>query len=349
MEPGGVSFSGQLHDLYAANLFTRVANRILMRIASFKADGFRLLVKKLAEIPWELYLFSGMLPKVSVSAHKSRLYHTGAVAQHVLESIVNRLGPEISERPSGPQVFVRLVSDRCTVSIDSSGALLYKRGLKTFGGKAPLRETIAAGVLMLAGYRSGHVLLDPMCGAGSFSLEAAMISQHIPPGWYRDFAFMNWPSFQPRRWAHIKKQATEQIRSPEMPIVFASDQHKGSCRLLENKLASLGFSNTVSVRCQDFFCMTPSMLTARCVAGGKKPFERLVVLNPPYGHRLETRSLTADLYQRIEAKIVKDFKGWRFALIGPDYLLKSRFSISQRRTALFHGGLKLTLLTGRID
>lgn len=121
------------------------------------------------------------------------------------------------------QLFVRAVNDQLTVSIDSSGDMLYKRGLKIQGGKAPIRETTAASILALAGYHIGEPLIDPMCGTGTFSLEGAMIANHIPAGWYRNFAFMGWPCFKPSRWKHIRREAKGRITRLTKPVIFASD------------------------------------------------------------------------------------------------------------------------------
>ncbi len=348
--PGGVSFSGHLHDCYAANLHSRIASRILMRITEFKATAFGPLEKKLSDIPWELYFYPGMLPKISVTAHKSRLYHKGAVAERALGSISKRLGtgPATNTIPA-PQIFIRIVSDRLTISIDSSGDLLYKRGIKTFGSKAPLRETLAAATLKLAGFSSGDILLDPMCGSGSFSIEAAMITLNTPPGWYREFAFMAWPAFRPKRWAHIKKTAAIQIKESNKICIFSSDSHEKACGSLEKRLAAYEFSKTVKVTCIDFLEMTPKMLTTVMDGTIDRPGgKRLVVLNPPYGRRLGSKANAATLYQQIKEKLSKDFKGWQFAVIGPHHFLKGKIPFPHQRFPLFHGGLSLTLLIGRI-
>lgn len=346
-EPGGVSFSGHLHDCYAVNLHSRIAGRILMRISAFKSTGFGALEKKLSEIPWELYLYPGMWPKISVTAHKSRLYHKGAVAERVLNSIKKTIGEGDSTMAFVPRIFVRIVSDRVTLSIDSSGELLYKRGIKTLGSKAPLRETLAAATLKLAGFSPGDVLLDPMCGSGSFSIEAAMVSQHVPAGLYRDFAFMTWPAFRPQRWAHLKKTAMASIRLSDRPFVFSSDADKEICQALEKRIASYEFAKTVKVSCIDFLAMTRDTITeigGYAGPGGKK----CIVLNPPYGRRIGSSSEAGRLYGDIKEKLSKDFQGWQFALISPKQFIKEKIPYPHDRFPLFHGGMKLTLVIGKI-
>lgn len=344
---GGVAFTGHLHDAYLLNLHSRVAGRILMRIADFRSTSFGSLEKRLSEISWELYLYPGMRPKISVTAHKSRLYHKGAVAERVLDSIKQTIGEEDSAMKVAPKIFVRIVSDRVTLSIDSSGELLYKRGIKPLGGKAPLRETLGAAILMLAGFTPGDVLLDPMCGSGTFSMEAAMIGQQVPAGLYREFAFMAWPSFRPQRWAYLKKAAVENLRLSDLPFVFSSDRDKAVCRLLQKRFEPYDFTHSVEVSCIDFLKITPDMIThigKHAKSGGKK----IVVLNPPYGRRLGAQSDARKLYRVIKEKLASDFNGWHFAMIVPAPFIKERIPHMHQQFPLSHGGIRLTLVIGMI-
>ena len=164
--PGGVEFKGRLTDCYLANLHLRTANRILMRIDQFKATSFRQFAKKAAEIPWELYLPSKSSPQIHTTTKHCRLYHTDAISERVLISIskhaINDIDP-VRQKDGvllEPKIFVRGVDDQFTISIDSSGEHLYKRGLKSHPGTAPLRETIAAAALLQAGYRGIEPVID---------------------------------------------------------------------------------------------------------------------------------------------------------------------------------------------
>jgi putative N6-adenine-specific DNA methylase len=155
---GGVEFKGRLDDCYRANLCLHLPNRILMRISTFKSSNFRQLEKNVGDIPWELYLHPGSPVRVHVAARHCRLHHSGAISERVQKVIASRrlqIKPDEKIQkipPTGQNLFVRGAEDRFTVSIDSSGELLYKRGLKKHAGKAPLRETLAAAALRLAGY-----------------------------------------------------------------------------------------------------------------------------------------------------------------------------------------------------
>ncbi|WP_155318089.1 THUMP domain-containing class I SAM-dependent RNA methyltransferase [Desulfosarcina alkanivorans] len=207
--PGGVTFGGRFVDCQRANLYVRTATRVLMRIGSFLATNVRRLEKKSAGVPWELFLPPGILPEIKVRSRRSRLYHTDVISRALRQSMARRLGrPPGSSRPDRPQtLFVRVVEDRYTLSLDSTGAPLYKRGLKSGPARAPLRETQAAAILMAAGYDPGRPLVDPLCGSGTFSLEAAMMAKRMAPGVKRDFAFMDWPAFRESRWAFFRRSA----------------------------------------------------------------------------------------------------------------------------------------------
>ena len=235
---GGVEFTGRLHEGYLANLSLRTANRVLMRVHSFQAVHFSELERQITAFAWELFLKPGSLHKIHVTTHHCRLHHTDAIAERIRKGIEGRLHPFGEAGPAAvfQQVFVRGLHDRFTVSIDSSGANLYLRGIKTHTGRAPLRETIAAAALMRGGFTGVETLLDPMCGTGTFSLEAALIAKHIPPGWFREFAFTGWPGFRPQRWDHLRRKSAERFTALSAPLIFASDLDAEACAALAASL-----------------------------------------------------------------------------------------------------------------
>ncbi|MDY6990613.1 MAG: hypothetical protein SWQ30_21425 [Thermodesulfobacteriota bacterium] len=346
---GGVEFTGRVHDCYLANLRLRTANRILMRMETFRATNFRQLAKRVTSLPWELYLQQGVPYGISVTSRRSRLFHKEAISDQFKEAVAQRWAlchgdvKRARQIPHFPrQIFVRAQNDSFTVSIDSSGELLYRRGLKTQGGKAPIRETIGSAILILAGYDGRGPLLDPMCGTGTFSLEAAMMANHIPAGWYRDFAFMGWPCFKPARWKHIRREAAKSMTPVQEPMVFASDNDPHACQALERVVRENDFSRTVSVFKRDFFDLLPSDLNA--LTGAKQP--ALVAINPPYGRRLGKRGHSEKMFLEICRKLKKDFSGWKVALVAPNRGLVKEVPFAVDIHGLFHGGLRLTLLTG---
>lgn len=343
--PGGVEFKGRLQDCYLANLHLSTANRVLMRIGTLKASSFRQLEKKLSDIPWEVYLFREPLPRINITSRHSRLFHSDAIGERFRASIINRFNVP-ARRSLGPQpklppqvLFIRVVDDHFTISLDSSGELLHKRGTKKDVGRAPIRETLAAAILTLAGYEGQEPLLDPMCGSGTFPMEAAMRGQKIPPGWYRDFAFTGWPCFRPRLWAYIRKQAATQIARWPRPFIFASDNDSGTCKALSKRIDEFGFGNAVQVLQKNFFDVDPRTLT---------PNPGLVVINPPYGRRLGNRQTGEELFFQICQRLKQTYSGWRMALLAPHQRLGKMVPFETESYVVHHGGLKLTLFTAKI-
>ncbi len=340
---GGVQFTGRITDCFSANLNLRTANRILMRIGEFKATNFLQLEKKLSDFPWELFLPANSRPGINTSTKQSRLYHKDAIAEIFAASIEKRFAlngiGNSSKDSTDQQVFVRAVNDRFIVSLDSSGELLYRRGIKTHRSTAPLRETTAAAILRISGYDGIEPLLDPMCGSGTFSLEAAMISQNIPAGLFRNFAFMNWPCFSPKRWAYIKRKAESGVKLIFSPHIFASDIDPKACDSLISCINKYDMLKTVEVEQKDFFDLSPCALTKD---------KGLVVINPPYGHRMGSRSESVKLFRAVCDKLKKDFSGWKVALIAPDITLLNSLPFTLKAQTLHHGGLRISLLYGRI-
>ena len=344
---GGIEFKGRLHDCYLANLHLRLANRILMRITRFKATNFHKLEQKIAQISWELYLLRGCDITINVSSRHSRLYHSDAVGEIFEKKVIEHLDASASEmphtheaHPNKQQIFVRIVDDQCTVSLDSSGELLHKRGIKSHRAAAPLRETIAAEILRLAEFAEKEPLIDPMCGSGTFSLEAAMIRKHIPAGWFRDFAFMGWPGFRPERWQYMRKQCQAAITASAPAQIFASDKDEKVCTELKQCVERYDLADTVQVMGKDFFQLFPAELTAQ---------KGLVVLNPPYGLRIGTQSEVEKLFREICERLQEVYAGWKFALLVPNRELLKKIPFRNTREYLLrHGGLRVVLLVGRI-
>jgi putative N6-adenine-specific DNA methylase len=205
---------------------------------------------------------------------------------------------------------------------------------------APVRETIAAAVLKLAGYNESEPLIDPMCGSGTFSLEAAMMDKHIPPGWFREFAFMAWPGFSHGRWQHVRKSCELAFVFRSTPQIFASDNDEATCVSVRQSVEEYHISDAVQVACRDFFQLNPNDLTDK---------KGLVILNPPFGMRMEGKVHGEDFFAAVCRQLRKYYGGWRLALIMPEEKLSNTASIpGLTEHRLFHGGLKIVLLTGKI-
>jgi len=204
---GGVEVAGGLSEAMRLNLWLRTASRVLLRIGEpFRATTFPELVRKASALPWERFLRKDTCAAFRVTCRKSRLYHSGAVAQRLHAALEARVGFRISrvestgeEAPADAQLFLaRFDHDVCTVSVDSSGALLHQRGWRGPQAKAPLRETLAAALLLGAGYDGEEPFCDPLCGSGTIAIEAALIAMRRAPGIARRFAFQRWPEFSAR-------------------------------------------------------------------------------------------------------------------------------------------------------
>ncbi len=342
IEHGGISLNTKLADLMQANLHLRTANRLLMRIGQFKAENFAALEKRLQHIPWELFFCRNHNVQIKASCQRSRLYHRHAIAQRVSQSIARRRelmlpGPD---KRFDQAVYVRVHNNRLTFSLDSSGKPLYKRGLKGHSGPAPLRETMAAAVLQLAQYNPLKPLIDPMCGAGSFSLEAAMMLKNMPAGLHRQFALESWPAFQPKQLDYFRQIAHDNLIHVTTPTIHASDSNMNAVNALLRSVQDHHLSDALTVQKKNFFDIDPSRLTSE---------RGLVVLNPPYGIRLGQPHRRDSFYSELVGKLKDCYRGWCVALLIPPNALKRIRPLRLKSLQLNHGGLTVYLCHGRLS
>jgi len=333
---GGVEFSARLEKLWEAALHLRLANRILVRLSTFTADGFNGLERRTAEIPWELWLPADADIEVVVTTHHCRLYHSGAVAERV-EKVVAKALPGGGKGSVPQKIYVRGEDDHFTLSLDAVGEPLFKRQVKTHGGRAPIRETLASAILAMAGYTGDEPLVDPMCGAGTFSLEAAMLATQTPPGLFRQFAFEAWPSFRGKGFAHLKREGEVGMRRFDSPLIFASDLDEGAVGRLGKTLAAMPFGQAVSLQSADFFALDPASL-----ASGPG----LVVFNPPYGKRIKGGN---DAFvKRLLTHLGTEWKGWKTAIAVPKAQVPRPLPSGFHEHPMSHGGLDLSVIIGQI-
>ncbi len=341
-QSGGVHFDGNLADVMAVNLHHRTGIRVLMRLQTFKVEGLAQLQRKLAAVPWELYLYRGQKTHIHVTSRHSRLYHSHAISQRISQSIAAKQAEMLppSSDPTEQHLFVRLVDNRLTLSIDTSGDPLYKRGLKQHGGAAPLRETLAAAVLKMAGFTPNTPLIDPMCGTGSFALEAAMVAKNMAPGLKRQFAFTGWPAFQPKRWRYLRQAALQKVSQVAHTNIFASDDDENAVIALNDCLKIHNLTDAAGVRKKNFFDIMPADLPSR---------KGLVVLNPPYGVRLGQPNDIKNFWSQLARKLALDFKKWRVAVLTPPSVVKNVRPLSLKSFRFSHGGLNIYLFWGMIN
>ena len=313
-EGGGVAFAGTLADLYRANLHLRSASRVLARMGEFYAPNFSELRKKAAGLAWERFLRPGQGVEIAAACHKSRLYHSGAVIERVVGAIGDRLGKlpplQKGEAPDAgglaPQRFVvRLARDVCAISADSSGELLHRRGYRLETAKAPLRETLAAAMLLASGWQPNAPLLDPFCGSGTLPIEAAMLALRLPPGRSRRFAFMNWPGYNPSVWQSLL--AALPARRPDaLPMIQASDRDAGAIEIARANAERAGVLDAIVFTRQALSAVEPP------------PAPGWLVTNPPYGVRVSAGKDLRDLYAQLGNVLRAKAPGWHVAILCSD-------------------------------
>ena len=351
-ETGGVAFRGSIESVWRANLWLRTASRVLVRVASFRAQAFHELERLARAVPWERYLAGGHAVRFRVTSKKSRLYHTGGIAQRFGEAILHRLGSGVvvansrsdesdEEAVEGPpaQLFViRAFHDVFTVSVDSSGVLLHQRGYRRAIAKAPLRETLAAAILIASGWDGSTPLLDPLCGSGTIPIEAALIARRIAPGWARSFAFEGWPSFDGTRWDAVRGDAASGVLASAGVRIRGSDRDAGAIDAATSNADRAGVTADLE-------------LSVRAVSAIDDCGERdgLVATNPPYGVRVGEAARLRDLYAKLGQVLRTRCPGWRVAVLSANPRLETELRLPlEERLRTRNGGIPVRLLVSEV-
>ncbi|TFG75966.1 MAG: hypothetical protein E4H23_10155 [Chrysiogenales bacterium] len=348
-ENGGIEFPAKLDDAWRVNLGAGTISRVLMRLCEFKATGFSEFRSKLAAFPWELHLADDARVVFSIHAGRSRLWHEGKLEEEAARAIAERLAvygrsarfsAKTDAVAMGRQtVFLRLDENRCQASLDSSGELLYRRGFGKFVEQAPLRETLACGILRAAAVERYPILIDPLCGSGTFALEAGAIFSGRPVNLDRSFAFQDWPSFKAARFRHVKDGLEREFKE-KAPAgahkVYCSDIDPKTTATARHNLEQAGFAPLAEVDPADFFHLHPPACD---------PAHVLLVMNPPYGTRQEPGADIAALYRRIGDKVRRDYAGCGYAIIVPGLEIEKALGLPHEKKILFHnGGIPVALL-----
>lgn len=336
---GGVEFKGPLETIYHANLHLATAHRVLWRLAKFLAQSYPMLFNKASKLPWEHFLgFAGTV-RYSVSARSSRLHHQPKVAETLhsaVRSALEPLGlhPQVSDE-AALNVHVRLFRDRCTLSLDTSGEHLHRRGYRTHIGGAPLRETLAAALLKTVGYEAFDLIVDPMCGSGTFLLEAARLERGVSPGGARSFAFKQFPVFQETLWSRLKREAEAKVH-PSSKALLGFDKDARVLGAARDNAERAGVPDAVTFAAAD-------ALTLPYEALKKDARNALLICNPPYGRRLDGADART-LYAGLSAALTGS-PGWTFALLTPDPAWVAL--PVWERLEFQNGGARVFLVTGR--
>ena len=340
---GGVTFETDLAGLYRVNLQFRTPNRVLSRLGVFGAYSFSELRKKASRLPWEEYLHHGQTLALRVTCHKSKLYHSDGVAERVAGAVEDRMGQKVrllkadEESLEPPQlVLVRLNQDQCTISLDSSGMLLHRRGYRLATAKAPLRETLAASLLLAAGWDTTSPLLDPFCGSGTIPIEAALLARRIAPGKGRHFAFMDWPNYDSKLWKACLDQAKAAEVSTVAPIL-ASDRDAGAIRISQENAERAGVADAIQ-----FSCRAVSAIEAPTGPGW-------VVTNPPYGVRVSPTHDLRNLYAQLGHVLRSLCPGWKVGILCNSESLVGHSGLRfEQKISLVNGGIPVQYFMGQV-
>jgi putative N6-adenine-specific DNA methylase len=327
---GGVAWQGALRDLYASNLWLRTATRVLLRVSEFHADSFAELERRARRVPWGRFVRARDHVRFRVTCHKSALYHSDAVAQRLMESVAAATGcpvggdPEVSEEhegTSGEQLFVvRVDHDTVTLSADSSGTILHKRGYRQASAKAPMRETLASAMLLASGWRPEDPILDPLCGSGTIPIEAALIARRIAPGINREFRFERWPGFDAAAWSALREQAlSDALKRPPAAIVGA-DRDPGAISAAASNADRAGVADDVQ-------------LIQRAISAsgaGESTEGGWVITNPPYGVRVGTD--VRNVYARLGSLMRGAYRSWNLGILTASPELERQLGLPLERS-----------------
>jgi putative N6-adenine-specific DNA methylase len=341
-EPAGVAFTATAPELLTANLWSRIASRIIVRIAHFTARDFATLERRAKAIDWSLVIPPASVVRLRVTCRKSRLYHSDAVAERVARAIESRVkgarvdqrGTEDDEGDDHTQlIIVRFDHDECTISADSSGALLHRRGWRQAIAKAPLRETLAAAMLRACDWNGDRAMVDPFCGSGTIGIEAALRARNIAPGLGRTFAMESWSGASSELSKQLRRDAsTRMVEGTGVPIVM-SDRDAGACAAAVANAERAGVAGDVTIVQRAL-----SDVNLADIAG-----EGLLLTNPPYGQRVSEGADLRGLYSRL-GDILREGGNWQLAMLAPEQRLE--VPLEMRLHKLFktsNGGIEVSL------
>jgi len=334
--PGGVAFSGDWRVCYTANLWSRLASRILWRVAEFDYAGDDDLYEAARKVDWPSLFAVERTLRVNVSAQKSPLKSLDFATLRIKDAVCDRFRDSLGSRPSvdraNPQVRVHafLEAARGALYLDTSGEPLFKRGWRAGAGEAPLRENLAAGIVLLSGWKPEEPLLDPMCGGGTLLVEAAAIARGRAPGARRAFGFENLKIFDSKLWARIKHEERT-TRTVKLEI-FGSDNDPRALGDARRNLAGAGVDRWVKLEQSDIL-----QRAAPAAAG-------VMVANPPYGERIGSKEELALFYPKLGSALKKNFAGWRCHFFTADLRLPKLVRLlPARRVPLYNGALECRL------
>jgi len=342
---GGVRFEGTLADARRANLELRTAVRVLRRLTRFHAADGDALYAAVRELPWERLVPEGGTLRVDAQSSESALDHTLFIEQRVKDAVVDALRerrgarPDVSKDDPDVPLHVHVFRDRCTLALDTSGDSLHLRGWRRFQGRAPLAETLAAGLVLSSGWDRRAPLVDPFAGSGTILVEAALWALDVAPGLSRErFAFRRWPDHDETAWQAQRAAAQARRRALPKLALLGFEADRATVDGARENLAAAGVAENVTLECARAQDWQP-----------RRGWNAWIVTNPPYGHRVGERGGergdVAGLYRAFGALLRERCAGYRLALLSGDTQLTQALGLAPlRRSALKNGGLDCELV-----
>jgi putative N6-adenine-specific DNA methylase len=335
---GGVQFTGAFSLCYAVNLESRIASRVLWRIAEARYRSEQDIYDMARALAWHHWFGPERTIRVNVAAIKSPLKSLDFATLKIKDAVCDAFRATSGRRPDvdthAPDVRIHafLTATECTLYLDTSGDALFKRGYRSVTGEAPLRENLAAGILRLSGWQPDMPLLDPMCGSGTFLTEAGMIALDRAPGLKRRFGFEKLKQFELKPWQALHEQASARVKTSIKTNIYGGDLYGDALKLARANLAALGLENSVGLK-------QANVLEMPAPADGG-----IIVANPPYGVRLSEQQELAAFYPQLGDALKKKFSGWTAYLLTGDLRLAKLIGLSaSKRTPLFNGALECRL------
>lgn len=339
--PGGAEFAGDFECCYRMNLESRIATRVLWRLGSGEYRSEDDIYRLALGIAWPQLFRAERTIRIYVTATRSPLKSLEFITLRAKDAVCDRFRADSGRRPNvdtrAPDIRIHLyLTDRlATLYLDTSGEPLWQRGHKIAKVEAPLKENLAAGILRLAGWRPGRPLLDPMCGSGSFLLEAAQMSVGDAPGLSRatgSFAFERLANFDADLWRQLRRDAAEERLAVGKLAIWGSDISADAVARARQNLAHAGYDGLVELRQADFLSVAAPAA------------EGVLVANPPYGERLSEADELSALYPRIGDALKKNFAGWNCWLLSADTRLPKLIGLRPaRKIPLYNGNLECRL------
>ena len=335
---GGVSFEGSLDTMYRVNLHSRIATRIMSRVGQGSYATEEDIYKATFKLHWPSWFKVNQTIRVKVTGVKCPLKSLDFVTLRIKDAVCDRfreegaLRPSVSVRDPDVRIHAYLTQDQYQLYLDTSGAPLYQRGFRDVSVIAPLRENLAAGIIMLSGWIPGTPFLDPMCGSGTFLIEAAMMAVNQPPGMKRTFGFQKLTSFDEGLWKKIETEAMNKMKPIEFLDIYGSDLDLRAVRVARHNLKVAGLEEVAKVMQSDFIKLEPPAS------------EGTLVTNPPYGQRIGEDEDLKEVYPVWAKHMKESFGGWNTYFLTADLEMPKDMRLKpSKKTPLYNGALECRL------